>query len=252
VRGRIALVVGASSGIGRATAVLLARRGVRVMAVARRADRLAELAAEAGVEWAAISVADAEGCRRCVDETQARLGAPELLVVSAGIGSAHEDAVWREDPAAWDETMRVNLDAPFHLIRLTAAEMVTRGFGRVVVISSTAGVAGGVEMPAYCASKHGVIGLVRAAALDLARHGVTCNAVLPGWVRTEMAERSAAAEAAARGIDAEEVWAERERSYAAGRIPTADEVAETIAWLCSDAASGVTGETVAVTLGSQW
>jgi NAD(P)-dependent dehydrogenase (short-subunit alcohol dehydrogenase family) len=73
-------------------------------------------------------------------------------------------------------------------------------------------------MPPYCASKHGVIGLVRAAALDLAPHGVTVNAILPGWVRTEMSERSAAAEASRRGVSADQVWEERERSYAAGRI----------------------------------
>jgi 3-hydroxybutyrate dehydrogenase len=78
------------------------------------------------------------------------------------------------------------------------------------------------------------------------------NAVLPGWVRTEMSERSAAAEASRRGISVDQVWAERERSYAAGRIPTTGEVADTIAWLCSDAASAVSGQTVAVTLGDAW
>jgi NAD(P)-dependent dehydrogenase (short-subunit alcohol dehydrogenase family) len=250
--GRVTLVAGASSGIGRGTALMLARRGARVMAAARREDRLNELAEEGGVAVHGVSLASEDGCREAVEATRAALGPVEILVVAAGIGSARETAVWQEDPQVWSDTMRVNLDAPFHLIRLAAADMVAAGRGRIVVVSSTAGVAGDAEMPAYCASKHGVIGLVRAAALDLAPHGVTCNAILPGWVRTEMAERSAAATAEARGISVDDVWRERERLYAAGRVPTVDEVAETICWLCSDAASGVSGETVAVTLGSAW
>jgi NAD(P)-dependent dehydrogenase (short-subunit alcohol dehydrogenase family) len=250
--GRVTLVAGASSGIGRGTALMMAARGARVMAVARRADRLRDMADESGIAFHPVSLASESGCREAVEATRAAHGPIAILVVAAGIGSAAEASVWQEDPAVWDETMRVNLDAPFHLIRLAAADMVAAGWGRIVVVSSTAGVAGDAGMPAYCASKHGVIGLVRAAALDLAPHGVTCNAVLPGWVRTEMAERSAAATAAAREISVEEVWRERERAYAAGRIPTIDEVAESICWLCSDAASGVSGETVAVTLGNAW
>jgi NAD(P)-dependent dehydrogenase (short-subunit alcohol dehydrogenase family) len=252
VRGRVALVTGASSGIGWAVAETLARRGSRVIAVARRADRLARLAAETGAETLAVSLDTEDGCRRAIDETRARLGPVEMLVTCAGIGSTAETVVWEEPSAVWTETMRINLDAPFHLTRFAAAAMVERGWGRIVHTSSTAGIAGGTRMPAYCASKHGVIGLVRAAALDLAPHDVTVNAVLPGWVRTEMAERSAAAEAARRGIGVEEVWRERERSYAAGRIPTAAEVADTIAWLCSDEASAVSGQSVAVTLGDAW
>lgn len=252
MRGRVALVTGASSGIGWTTAEVLARRGARVMAVARREHRLADLAAETGVETFAVSLADEDGCRRAVGETEARLGPVEILVTCAGIGSTAETVVWEEPPEIWTETMRINLDAPFHLTRLTAAGMVERGFGRIVHTSSTAGVVGGARMPAYCASKHGVIGLVRAAALDVAPHGVTVNAVLPGWVRTEMSERSAASEATRRGVSAEQVWQERERSYAAGRIPTPGEVAETIAWLCSDEASGVSGQATAVTLGDAW
>jgi NAD(P)-dependent dehydrogenase (short-subunit alcohol dehydrogenase family) len=252
VEGRVALVTGASSGIGWATAQLLAASGARVMAVARREDRLARLAAESGVETLAVSLADADGCRRAVDETEARLGPVEILVTCAGIGSTAETVVWEEPVEVWAETMRINLDAPFHLTRLAAAGMVERGYGRIVHTSSTAGVVGGARMPAYCASKHGVIGLVRAAALDLAPHGVTVNAVLPGWVRTEMSERSAAAEAGRRGVPVEQVWQERERSYAAGRIPTPEEVAETIAWLCSEEASGVSGQATAVTLGDAW
>jgi NAD(P)-dependent dehydrogenase (short-subunit alcohol dehydrogenase family) len=222
------------------------------MAVARRGDRLAALAAETGVETLAVSLADEDGCRLAVRETEARLGQVEILITCAGIGSSAEAPVWAEPVDIWAETLRINLDAPFHLTRLAAAGMVERGFGRIVHTSSTAGVVGGAAMPAYCASKHGVIGLVRAAALDLAPHGVTVNAVLPGWVRTEMSERSAAAEASRRGISVDQVWAERERSYAAGRIPTTGEVADTIAWLCSDAASAVSGQTVAVTLGDAW
>jgi len=252
VRGRVALVTGASSGIGWTTAEILARRGARVMAVARREHRLAQLAAETGVETLAVSLADEDGCTRAVRETEARLGPVELLVTCAGIGSNAETVVWDEPVEVWTETMRINLDAPFHLTRLAAAGMVERGFGRIVHTSSTAGTVGGARMPAYCASKHGVIGLVRAAALDLAPHGVTVNAVLPGWVRTEMSERSAAAEADRRGILVDQVWEERERSYAAGRIPTPAEVAETIAWLCSEEASGVSGQAAAVTLGDAW
>ncbi|HEX2378518.1 MAG TPA: SDR family oxidoreductase [Gaiellales bacterium] len=252
MRGRVALVTGASSGIGWSVAETLARRGARVMAIAHRADRLDALASETGVAAFAVSLDSEDGCALAVRETEARLGPVDLLVTCAGIGSNAEAEVWNEPPAVWSETMRINLDAPFHLTRLATAGMVERGFGRVVHVSSTAGVMGGARMPAYCASKHGVIGLTRAAALDLAPHGVTVNAVLPGWVRTEMAERSAAAEAERRSISAEQVWDERERSYAAGRIPTAEEVAETIAWLCSDEASGVSGQTVAVTLGDAW
>jgi NAD(P)-dependent dehydrogenase (short-subunit alcohol dehydrogenase family) len=249
---RVTLIAGASSGIGRTTALTMARRGARVMAVARRADRLRELAEEGGVAVRSVDLASEAGCREAVEATRTAVGPVEVLVVAAGIGSAGEAAVWEEDPRVWAESLRVNLEAPFHLIRLAAADMVAAGRGRIVVVSSTAGVIGDAGMPAYCAAKHGVIGLVRASALDLAPHGVTCNAVLPGWVRTEMAERSAAATAAARGITADEVWRERERSYAAGRVPTAGEVADTICWLCSDAASGVSGETIAVTLGNVW
>jgi NAD(P)-dependent dehydrogenase (short-subunit alcohol dehydrogenase family) len=252
MQGRVALVTGASSGIGRVVAATLAARGARVMAVARRRDRLEALAAETGVAVEAVSLDSEAGCRQAVDATRARLGPVEILVNNAGVGSARERRVWEEPLDAWRETMAVNLDAPFFLTRLAAADMVAGGWGRIVMVSSTAGTAGDAEMPAYVASKHGVIGLARAAALDLAPHGVTCNAVLPGWVRTEMADRSAAAKAAARGIDPEEVWRERDASYAAGRVPTAQEVAEAIAWLASDAASGVNGETIAVALGNPW
>ena len=107
-------------------------------------------------------------------------------------------------------------------------------------------------MPAYCASKSGLLGLMRAISQDLAPHQVTCNAVLPGWIRTEMSERSALVEAAQRGIGAEQVWSERSASYEAGRVATAEEVAETISFLCSPESSGVSGQAITVALGGLW
>jgi NAD(P)-dependent dehydrogenase (short-subunit alcohol dehydrogenase family) len=121
------------------------------------------------------------------------------------------------------------------------------------MVSSTAGNVGGPAMAAYCASKSGLLGLMRSVALDLAPHGVTCNSVAPGWVRgTPMSDQAAQREAAERGISEPELWAERAKSYAAGRVVEPEEVASVIGFLVSPEASGVNGESVTVALGEVW
>jgi NAD(P)-dependent dehydrogenase (short-subunit alcohol dehydrogenase family) len=148
--------------------------------------------------------------------------------------------------------MAVNLDGPFFLTRLAAADIKEGGWGRIVMVSSTSGEIGAPRMSAYTASKHGLMGLMRAVAQDIAPYGGTCNAVLPGWVRTEMAERSARLAAERRGLTVEEIWAEREAAYPANRVVTPEEVAETIAFLASEEASGINAEGITVALGGPW
>jgi NAD(P)-dependent dehydrogenase (short-subunit alcohol dehydrogenase family) len=252
MEGRVAIVTGAGRGIGRAAALLLAARGARVLGVSRTEQELASLATEAPVEVLAETVGTEEGCEHVVEEARRRLGSVEILVANAGIGSGHERAIWEQDPAVWRETMAVNLDGPFFLTRLVAADIKERGWGRIVMVSSTAGEQGGARMSAYTASKHGLMGLMRGVAHDIAPFGGTCNAVLPGWVRTTMAERSAEREAERRGLTVEEVWTERAAAYPGGRIVTAGEVAETIAFLASEQASGINGEGITVALGGPW
>jgi len=185
---RVALVTGAGRGIGRSTARALAGRGVRVMAVARTESDLAELAAEAPVEYLAASVETRQGCAEIVAETRRRLGPISILVNNAGIDTGRERPVWDQPDDVWEQTLRVNLCAPFHLTRAAVPDMIDGGFGRIVMVSSTAGQVGGPSMTAYCSSKHGLIGLMRAVAHDVGRHGVTCNAVAPGWVRTPLTQ----------------------------------------------------------------
>jgi NAD(P)-dependent dehydrogenase (short-subunit alcohol dehydrogenase family) len=250
--GRIALVTGASSGIGRAAATELARRGLQVMATARREELLRELAHQTGASYIVCPLETPDAPEKIMEETRRRLGPVEVLVNNAAIGTADDGSVLETPFEAWRQTMDMNLDAQFRLTQLAARDMVDRGWGRVVMVSSTAGQVGGANMVSYCGSKHGLLGLMRAAAMDLARHGVTCNAVLPGWVRTAAAERSAREEALSRGVEVEEVWAEREASYPAGRLVTAAEVAHTIAFLASEEASGISGEAITVALGGLW
>jgi NAD(P)-dependent dehydrogenase (short-subunit alcohol dehydrogenase family) len=252
MKGRVALVTGAGRGIGLSVAVLLAERGARVMAVSRSAAELESLTEETGIDHLVESVATPEGCARIVRETTARLGAVEILVNNAGIGSMEEREIWRQEPRIWHETLATNLNGPFELTRLASARMVDQGYGRIVMVSSTAGQVGGPSMTAYCASKHGVIGLTRAAAQDLGPYGITCNAVLPGWVDTKLTRDAIDAYAGRRDATREEVAASLVEHYPAKRMVTVDEVAETIAFLCSDGASGINGETITVSLGSVW
>ena len=246
VEGRVALVTGGGRGIGLATADLLASRGARVMCVARSVDELTA----AGHEFIAADLGTIEECERAVRETESRLGSVEILVCNHGIGSAHERVVWEQDPEVWRESMRVNLDAPFYLSRLVLPGMIEHRYGRIVYTSSTAGLVAEYAGSAYNSSKHGLLGLMRSVAQDAGQFGITANAVLPGWVRTAMAERSARYEANERGITTDEVWAERAALYPPGRVATPEEVAALIAFLASEESSGVSGEAIRVALGS--
>jgi len=248
VEGRVALVTGAGRGIGRATARLLASRGAKVLCVARSREELAEV----GLEYSVADLGTQDGCARAVRDTEQRLGRIEILVCNHGIGSAHERLVWEQDPAVWAETMRINLDGPFYLSRLVLPGMIESRYGRLVYTSSTAGLVAEHAGSAYTSSKHGLLGLMRAVAQDAGAYGITSNAVLPGWVRTEMAERSARHEAEARNVTTDQIWEERSALAPAGRIATPLEVAETIAFLASEESSGVSGEAIRVALGSVW
>ncbi len=245
VEGRVTLVTGAGRGIGRVAAELLASRGARVMAVARSENELQTL----GLDYVVADLGTPDGCALAVQETRNRLGPVAILVCNHGIGSAHERVIWEQEPEVWHESMRINLDGPFYLSRVVVKDMIEQGYGRFVFTSSTAAQVAEYAGSAYNSSKSGLLGLMQSVAQDAGPHGVTSNAVLPGWVRTPMAELSAKAEAEQRGLTEDEVWTERAAIYPAGRVVTPEEVAEVIAFLASEESSGVNGEALAVALG---
>jgi NAD(P)-dependent dehydrogenase (short-subunit alcohol dehydrogenase family) len=247
----VALVTGGGRGIGRATAELLVNRGMTVVAVSRTKRELRALNDAVGADYIAASIETQQGCEAIVEETLRRHGRVDVLVNNAGVSGA-EGPIWQQDPDLFRHSLAVNLEAAYHLTRLVAGGMVERRSGRIVMVSSTAGQVGGLMMTAYCVSKHGLLGLMRAAAQDLAPHGVTCNAVCPGWVRTPMSEHTAELEASVQSVTTEEIWRQRDAGSPAGRIVTAEEVAEAIAFLASAAAGGINGEAVTVSLGSTW
>ena len=245
-------MTGAGRGIGRAAARAFAARGERVMAVSRTEAELADLAAETGVEYLVESVATAAGCERIIEETRRRLGPIEILVNNAGVLSPDERPIADEDSTVWHEVFATNLHGPFELIRRAARDMIAARAGRIVIVSSSAGEFGVAGMPAYCASRNGLLGLMRAVAQDVGAYGVTCNAVLPGWTKTEMADDLVRQTAADGGISFEQAWDEAVAAYPAQRPVDPREIADTIAYLASDSASAINGEAVTIALGGVW
>jgi NAD(P)-dependent dehydrogenase (short-subunit alcohol dehydrogenase family) len=246
MEGRVALVTGAGRGIGRATALALAAGGARVMAVARTASELEALGNEAPIAWHAASLDTEAGCDEVIAETRRRLGPIEILVSNASIGSTYDDTIFDLSTEAWRRFLAINLEASFFLARAASRDMRAQGWGRIVMVASTSGLIGSPADVGYTTSKHAVIGLMRAIAQDVGPHGITCNAICPGWVHTEMADRSAAQQAEARGIGAEDVWRERAASYPRGSALTPEEIAAPVAFLCGEAASGISGEAIPV------
>jgi NAD(P)-dependent dehydrogenase (short-subunit alcohol dehydrogenase family) len=249
MQGRVALVTGAGRGIGRATCEALAAGGARVMAVARTESELRTLAATVPVEWIAASLDSVVACREVAAETRRRLGPIEILVNNAGVGSADDGQVWDQSYEAFRATMAINLEAPLVLSQEASRDMREAGYGRIVMVASTSGQIGAARNIAYTVSKHALVGLMRAAAQDVGAFGGTCNAVMPGWVYTAMADRSAERTAGRRDLTVDEVWRERDAMYPRGKALRPEEIASVIAFLCSDAGSGVNGETITVAAG---
>ena len=195
---------------------------------------------------------ETEGYDRMTRKDQLPLPAALALLTRERISGEAAPAAAQRVLELWRDSLAIHLDAPFHLIRLAFPDMMAARHGRIVVVSSTAATIGAPAQAAYSASKAGVLGLVRSVAQDGAPFGITCNAVLPGWVRTAMSEADAVAESARTGIEIDEIWRARAASYAAGRTVDAEEVASVICYLASDEASGVSGEELRVALGGVW
>jgi NAD(P)-dependent dehydrogenase (short-subunit alcohol dehydrogenase family) len=239
-----ALVTGAGRGIGAAIAVRLSADGFRVALTARSADELAAVAAQCTgpTMVVAADITDAGAADRIFGEVEAAWGSVDVLVANAGSGiSARVD---KTSDADWQRMLDVNLTAPFRCIRRAVPAMRGAGHGRIVVIASVAARIGEPYIAAYTASKHGVLGLVRSAAAELASAGVTVNAVCPGYVDTPMTDATVAGIVSASGRSADAARQALECKQPIGRLITPDEVAAAVLYCVHNGA--VTGQGITV------
>ena len=229
-------VTGASSGIGLVTAKLLAARGARVSLIARRKEALNEVAGEIGSNASgfAADVGQKDQLESALDAAAAHFGPIEGLFANAGLTGGFTPAV-AFDPAVFEETIRVNLTSVFWAIQKVLPAMIGAGKGAILVTGSMASKRGMAMNPAYVASKHGVLGLTRAIAVEMAPHNVRANCIIPGFIRTEALDRIP-----------REQQGKIEARIPQRRMGSPEELAEVAAFLLSDAASHVTGQDWAV------
>ena len=240
---KTALIIGASSGIGKATAIAFAREGATLAIIARREKELNETAAAiqqlgANVEAIVADVTKEDDARHCVEQTIKTFGGIDILVNAAGILAS--GTIETTPLAQWDAMLNVNLRSVFHLMQITLPSLIERK-GNIVNVSSVTGLRAFPGVLSYCVSKAGLDQLTRCAALELAPKGVRVNAVNPGVVVTGLHRKS--------GMD-EEVYAnflERSKTtHPIGRVGKPEEVAELVLYLASSRAEWITGATYSI------
>lgn len=243
-QGRIALVTGAGRGIGRAVAERLSEQGFRVAITSRSKDELAEVAASCAGPTLGLPADITVGAavEQLFADVEREWGAVEVLVANAGAG--YSARVEKTGDADWQRMLDLNLTAPFRCLRRAIPAMRAAGAGRIVVVASVAARVGEPYIAAYTASKHGVLGLVRSAAAELASTGVTVNAVCPGYVDTSMTAATIDGIVAASGRTADQARDALERKQPIGRLITPDEVAAAV-WFCIENGA-VTGQAINV------
>jgi NAD(P)-dependent dehydrogenase (short-subunit alcohol dehydrogenase family) len=240
-------VTGAGRGVGRAIALRFARDGYAV-AVTGRTDSHLQATTQAIVEAGGTAlpvvcdVASRDAVERAVEAAQRQLGPIDVLVNNAGISESAPFA--SKDDGLWDRTIAVNLTGTYHCMRAVAPGMFARRNGCIINIASSAGKVGYPYTAAYVASKHGVLGLTRAVAIEAAPRAVTVNAICPGWIEGDMTERSIARISEKTGRTMEEARRTIEGMNPQGRLIRPEEVADIAAFLASAEGAGTNGQAI--------
>ena len=242
-KSKVVLVTGGNSGIGKATALAFAREGAKVMLAARRVSEGKETVAaikEIGGEaqFVQTDVAKATEVEALIAACVTNYGGLDYAVNNAGIEGTPFTLAAEYEEEIWDKVIDINLKGVWLCMKYEISEMLKHGKGAIVNMSSVAGLKGGRMGVAYHASKHGVVGLTKASALEYAPQGIRINAVCPGVVETAMADRAF--------FHNKDITARVTALHPMGRVGRPEEVASTVLWLCSEAASFVTGHAHAV------
>jgi NAD(P)-dependent dehydrogenase (short-subunit alcohol dehydrogenase family) len=248
---RHALVTGGGSGVGRAIALVLAGEGIDVTICGRRETALVETARRGErVFPMAADVTDEAAMAKLHESAEAARGPLDIVVANAGMAeSARADKVTLAD---WQRTIDVNLTGAFLTVRPALAGMAQRKRGRIVFIASTAGLKGYAYVAPYVAAKHGVVGLMRSLAVELAKTGVTVNAVCPGFIETDMLEESVKRIVEKTGRSVADARASLASTNPQGRFVQPEEVAAAVLWLCGEGAASVNGQSISVSGGETW
>jgi NAD(P)-dependent dehydrogenase (short-subunit alcohol dehydrogenase family) len=241
---RVALVTGGGKGLGAAITARLSADGFKVAIVGRDRIALERVAKETGAFSVGADVSDAASLDHALGRIREACGPVSVLVHNAAI--AHSAPLKDTTDEAWDETMAINVKPAFRLARALVPEMKEAKWGRIVNIASTAGLTGYAYTSAYCASKHALIGLTRALAVELARTNITVNAVCPGFLETEMTERTLATIAEKTGRSVAEARAALEAQSPQKRLFQVDEVDHVVSMLCAVDAAGINGQAISV------
>ena len=248
---RIALVTGGGRGIGRAIAMAFASEGARVTVAARSFEQVEQVAREIADKFSTkalpvvCDVSDAASVERLFKAVNESFGrGPDILVNNAGI--AESAPLTKTGDELWQKHLAINLSGSFYCMRAALPQMIERGWGRIVNIASVAGKTGAPYIAAYSASKHGVLGLTRSAALEVASKGITVNAICPGYVDTEMTTRGIENITKKTGLSADQAMESIRKMSPQHRIIEPEEVAALALLLASEEGRGINGQAINV------
>ena len=243
LEGRVAVVTGGSRGIGAAIAGALVEEGARVVISGRTAETLEQTAKEIGATPVVADATDAQSARAPVRHAIDELGGIDILVNNVGGARGGNPDIFKGEDSAFEETLVINLTSAFWTTREAAPSMRDRGYGRIINIGSGASRRAAAS-PGYTASKHGLVGLTKQLAQDLAPHGITVNCLCPGWTNTDLVDFAAIAKRS--GIDPAEAQASAESESAQRRILEPGELGPMAVLLASPEGAPITGQTIGV------